>query len=88
MAGLDGHLILTLNQAAGILARRDVGESDIVLYGAKKRDPGTDEHGNACDDEALNEPGPEKPLDGDPAIHVNMLDAAGGKLGQNVGWLP
>ena len=40
----------------------------------------TDEHRHARDDEPLNEPRPKKPLNGDSAIDVDMLEAAGGKL--------
>ena len=85
---LGGNRILTLDEAAGVLPRPDVPEDDVALYSAKERDPGTDEHGNACDNEALNEPGPEKPLNGDLAIHVNMPDAASVKLRDDVGRIP
>ena len=57
---ISTHRILTLDEAAGVLARRDVPEGDVALQSAEERDPGTDEHGNACDDEALNEPGLEE----------------------------
>src|SRR5262245_3117473 len=77
---LAGDRIFTLNEAAGVVARCDVLESDIARCGAKERDSGADEHGNACDNESLNKSGLKKPLDSDPAIHVNMPDAASGKL--------
>src|SRR5262245_61700780 len=82
---LDDHLILTLNETAGVLARRDVLEGDIALCGAKERDPGADEYGNASDNKASNESGLKKPLDSDPTIYVNMSDAACGKLRHNLG---
>src|SRR5262250_801093 len=85
---LAGNRILTLNEAAGVVARRDVLESDIARCGAKERDSGADEHGNACDNEALNKSGLKKPLDSDPAIHVNMPDAASGKLRHDFGRIP
>jgi hypothetical protein len=55
-----------------------VREGDIVCDGAKERDPGTYEHGNARDDQPLNEPGLKKPLNGDSAIDVDVPDAASG----------
>src|SRR5262245_40986211 len=85
---LTGNRIFTLNEAAGVVARRDVLESDIARCGAKERDSGADEHGNACDNESLNKSGLKKPLDSDPAIHVNMPDAASGKLRHDFGRIP
>src|SRR6267142_1553259 len=70
--------VLTLNEATGVLARCDVRERDIALQCAKERDPGANQHRNTSDDEVLNETGLEKLLNGDPTIHVNMLDAARG----------
>src|SRR5262245_42741418 len=63
-------------------------ELDIAMCGAEERDPLADEYGNACDNEALNEPGLKKPLNGNPAIHVNMPDAASGKLRHDFGRIP
>ena len=81
---LDGNLIFTLNKAGDVLARRDVIEDDIALRYAKERDASADEHGNACDNEALNVSGLKKPLNGDRTIHVNMPDAARIKLYSSV----
>src|SRR4029434_7531982 len=75
LCGLDRHRILSAHEAAGIRTGHDVREGDIALDGAKERDPGSDEHGNACDDEPPDEPGLKKPLNGDPAIHVDVPDA-------------
>src|SRR5439155_7890064 len=82
---LGGNDILTLDEAAGILPRSDVPEDDVALDGTKERDPGANQHRNAGDDEALNQTRLEKPLNGDPAIHVNMLDSARGQLRHDVG---
>src|SRR3989441_1785954 len=84
----SGNHVLTLDEAAGVLARHDVLERDIALQRAKERDPGTDQHRNAGDNEALNQPSLKKPLNWDPAIHINMLDAAGGKLRHDDGRSP
>ena len=51
-------------------------ENDVARYRAKERNPGADEHRNASDNEALDEPVLKKPLNRDPAIHVNVPDAA------------
>src|SRR5262245_21475861 len=85
---LVGNRILTLNEPAGVVARCDVLESDIARCCAKERDPGADEHGNACDNESLNKSGLKKPLDSDPAIYVNMSDAASCKLRHDFGRIP
>lgn len=44
--------------------------------GPKKRNPRTDQHWNARDDEMLYEPGLEKMLNGDAAIDVAVADSA------------
>src|SRR5215475_6683203 len=85
---LNGNRILTLNEAAGVLARRDVLEGDIALCDAKERNTVADEYGNARDNEALNESGLKKPLNRNPAIHVNMPDVASGKLRNDFGRIP
>jgi hypothetical protein len=53
MRGSDRNDILTLDEAAGVLPRPDVPEDDLALQSAKERDPITEEHGNARNDEAL-----------------------------------
>ncbi len=83
----DDH-ILALDEAAGVLARRDVPQGDVMRYCAKERDPGADEHWNACDNEALYKSGLEKPLNSDPAIHVDMPHTASSELRQDLSWIP
>src|SRR4029453_14248821 len=85
---LDDNLVLALDEAAGVLPCSDVPENDVAPYRAKERNPGTDEHRNASDNEALNEPGLKKPLNGDPAIHVNVPDAASSKLRRDFNRIP
>ena len=53
-----------------------MGEGDITLERAKERDAGTDEHRNTGDNEPVDETGVEKALDREPAIDVDVLDAA------------
>src|SRR5580765_296762 len=76
---LGGIDILTLNEAADVLPRRHVLESDIAWQLAKQRDTGADQHWNASDNEPINEPSSKKPLNGVPAIYVNVPNPAGGK---------
>src|SRR5437773_12536388 len=85
---LGGNTILTLDQAAGVVARRDVLKSDVPRHCTEKRNAATDEHGNARDDETVNEPGLKKPLNRDPAIHVDMPDTPSCKLRHDVGGSP
>jgi len=77
----DGNQILTLDEATRVLARRDMLERNVTLERAKQWNPGTDQHGNARDNEPLNEPSLEKPLNRDPAIDVDVPDAARSKPG-------
>jgi hypothetical protein len=67
------NLVFALNQAAGVLARRDVLERNIARHRAKQRDSSADQHGHARHDQALNETCPQKSLDGNAAVDVNML---------------
>src|SRR6266480_3265742 len=85
---LGGNNILALDEAAGVMTRGDVLKRDVTFYCAEERDPTTDEDGNARDDEAVNEPGLKKPLNRDPAIHVNVSDAPSCKLHHDVRWRP
>src|SRR5215510_6961961 len=85
---LASDRIFTLNEAACVVARCDVLESDIARCGAKERDSGTDEDGNACDNESLNKSGLKKPLDSDPAIHINMPDSTSAKPRHDFGRIP
>src|ERR1035438_6238715 len=83
-----GNHILTLDEAAGVLPRPDVSEDDVARYSAKERNTGADEHWNASDNEALNKPGLKKPLNSDPAVHVNVPNAASSKLQNDFGRSP
>jgi hypothetical protein len=83
-----GNLVLALDQAAGIVPSGYVTEPNVARQGAEERNSVSNEHGNTCDYEALNEPSPKKPLNGDPAINVNMADAANGKLRHDFGRIP
>src|SRR5205809_2293938 len=75
-------------KAAGILASRDMLQGDIAAKRAKQWDAGADEHRNTGDNEALNEASLQELLNSDPAIHIDMPDAAGLKLRHDLGWSP
>src|SRR5438128_3699071 len=63
----------------------DMFEGDITLERAKQRDARTDEDRNTGDNEPVYEAGLQKPLDREPAIDVDMLDAAHLELRHDVG---
>src|SRR5207253_2367756 len=73
-----GYVVLTLNEAARKLARRDVAELNIAGQAAKQRNASADEDRHAGDDELLNEPGPKESLNCDPAVDIKMMRARGG----------
>jgi hypothetical protein len=83
---LIDYLILTLDEAAGILPCSDMVENQVARYPAKERNPGPNQHRNAGDDEALNEPILKKPLNGDSAIDVQVADATSRKPRHDLGW--
>ena len=51
-------------------------ERYIVREVAEKRDAVSNQHWNTRDNHALNEPGSEKALNRDPAIHIYMPNAS------------
>jgi hypothetical protein len=55
------------------MSRRNVTEANVAGQGPKERDPLSDEYRHAGDDETVNQAGPQKPLDCDPTIDVEML---------------
>ena len=78
--GLGDNHILALNEAAGVLTRLDMFEFDVVRQLSKQRDAFAYQHRYARDGYALYEPRSKKTLDCNPAVHVDMPDAASGKL--------
>src|SRR5581483_538733 len=60
-------------------------EGDIAPQWPKERDARTDEHRNPGDDEPVNQAGLKELLNGDPAIHVDVLDSAVLELRHNLG---
>lgn len=63
-------------------------ETDVARQGAEEGDAVANEHRDARDDEALHEASAQKLLNGDAAVHVDALDAAGSEFGNNFGGWP
>jgi hypothetical protein len=70
------------------VAGGDVTEMDVARQGAEEGDAVSDEHRDARDDEAVNEARAQKLLNGDAAVHIDVLDAAGSEFGNNFGGRP
>src|SRR5215210_678891 len=77
--------VLTLHQAAGVLPGLYMPQPNILGQGTEEWNAVSEEHRDASDDESLNEPRREEPLDGDPAIHVDVPDTMRLQLGQDSG---
>jgi hypothetical protein len=77
----DGDAVFGLDQAAWVVVRGYVTKADVAGQGAEEGDAVADEHRDSSDDEALHEAGAQKLLNGDPAAHVDVLDAAGSECG-------
>jgi hypothetical protein len=86
LLGID--MICALNQAAGIVAGRYVAEPNVVRQGAEERNSLSDEHRHASDNETLNEPFAQEPLDGDPAVDVEVMGATSCELRNDLCWRP
>ena len=62
------------------MAGRYVTERDVVWQRSEERDSLPDENGHARDDETVDEPSGEEPLDRDSAVDVEMVSAARGEV--------
>src|SRR3984893_1842354 len=76
----DYDLILAFDQPTCVLLRPDMLECDVMRKGTKQRNTAADQHRDARDRQPLNEPRPQEPLDGQAPIDVDMLNATGSKL--------
>jgi|SRR5258708_6024914 len=74
------NLILALNQAARVVPGGYVAEPNVVRQGAEERDALSNEHGHSSNNETLNGPGAQEPLNGDAAVDVEVVDAPSGEL--------
>ena len=74
------HMVLALNQATRIVPSRYVTEPHIARQSAEERNSVSNEHRHASDNETLNEPGPQEPLNRDPAVDVEVPGTTSGSL--------
>ena len=73
-------MVLALNQATRIMPRRHVTEPNVARQGPEERNPVPDEYRHTSDNETLNEPRAQEPLNRDPAIDVEVVGTTGGEL--------
>src|SRR3954470_15146217 len=76
--------VFTLYQAGSVLPSGHVLQPNIVRQRSKEGNALPQKHRNPGNDQPLNQAGPEKTLNGDSPIHVNMADAALFKLANDV----
>jgi hypothetical protein len=77
---LGGNLVLALNQTARIVPSRYVTEPNVARQCAEERNSASNEHRHASDNQALNQPRPQEPLNRDPTVDVEVVGTAGTKL--------
>ena len=82
------NFVLALDETARVLLRLYVLEHDVARRRAKERDPTTNDHRNARNGQALNEPSPQKRLDCNAAINVRMSKAAPCERRYDLFWRP
>src|SRR5712691_2694412 len=70
---LGANMVLALNQAARIVPGRDVIEPNVARQGAEERNSVSNEHRHAGDDETLNEPCAQEPLNRYPTVDVEVV---------------
>src|SRR5438132_12579987 len=70
---LFNNLILALNQAARIMPRREVAKPNVARQTAEQRNSLSNEHGHARDNEPLNGPLEQKPMNRDSTVVVHVL---------------
>src|ERR1700680_507327 len=73
-------MVFALNQATWIVLRRDVTELDVARQGSEERNSLSNEHGHASDDETLNKPRIQEPLNRDSTVNVEVVGATSGQL--------
>src|SRR5437867_10615068 len=77
LSPLAGNLVLTLHQAARIVPRRHMAQPNVARHTAKQRNSLSNEDRHARDNQPLNSPRAQKPLNGHAAIDVQVLNPAG-----------
>src|SRR6266496_2429663 len=77
---LAGNMVLALNQAARIVPSRYVMKPHVTRQGAEERNSVSNEHRHASDNETLNEPRAQEPLNRDPTIDVEVVGTTSSEL--------
>src|SRR5712692_3084825 len=73
-------MVLALNQAARIVPCRYVTQPNVARQGAEERNSVSNEHRHASDNETLNEPRVQEPLNRDPTVDVEVVGTTSSKL--------
>src|SRR4029077_12717007 len=74
-ASIAADAVLALDEAARELPSLHVAQRYVLRQRTEERYSSPDEHGHAGDDEPVDEPGAQEPLDGDAAVDVGVPDA-------------
>src|SRR2546430_11294875 len=70
------------------MPRREVAKPNVARQTAEQRNSLSNEHGHARDNEPLNGPLAQKPLNRDSPVDVQVLDPAGSELRDDLRWRP
>jgi hypothetical protein len=62
------------------MARHDVMEPNVMRQAAEERNSFSDEHGDTCNCQALNEPGAQELLNRDSTVDIDVLNARASEL--------
>jgi hypothetical protein len=73
-------MVLTLHQAALVVPSRYVLEPNVVRYGGKERNAVTNEHWYASDNEPIDQPRTQKPLNRYSTVNVEVVGTTGSEL--------
>ena len=73
-------MVLGLHQTARIVLSRYVTKPDIPRERAEERNSISNEHRHSSDNDALNEPCAQEPLNRDPAVDIDVVDTISSEL--------
>src|SRR5690349_23239665 len=75
--GVDA--VLALNETARIVPGGDVAKPNVVWKGTEERNAVSNQHGHVRDDETLDQPRAQEPLNRHPAVDIEVVRAGGGE---------
>jgi hypothetical protein len=76
-------MVLTLNQATRKVPGGYVAQANVVRQGPEERNSLSGEHRHTSDNETLNEPRAQEPLNGDATVDVQVVGATGSQPGND-----